>query len=292
MPADRSTKSATKENSLTDTYERSSVEERAKIVQNFYENRDGRDIYATSRDFNLRELEIDFIIDCIQSITSRDMRPRILDIGCGNGYTDFRIAKAVQGEIVGVDFSKQMISGAEYLRSKHQNELLSRLVFQAADVRNLKWNDGYFDIVTSERCLLNLPAVETQHDVIRGVHRVLKKGGVFIMVEGTRDGLRRLNDLRIKVGLEPITDQAEDNVSSLKFEEKNIEEFLSKYFKVIVKQHFGMYYLISRVVHPLLVFPDPPKYNARINEIAREIAMHEPDFKQMGHVMGLMLEAI
>lgn len=276
-----------------DMYNKSSVEQRAQIVRTIYEKLDGKGIYATSRDFNLREIEIDFIVNSIQENTNvaNQIIPRILDIGCGNGYTDIRIAKVLRAEIMGIDFAKEMISGAEHLRERFKDEIMSALVFQLGDVRKLNWNDGYFDFVISERFLLNLPDRDTQYGTIREVHRVLKKGGIYIMVEGTRNGLRRLNELRLKMGLEPIPDTAEDNISSLKFEEEEMEEFLSKYFTIIKKQHFGMYYLISRVIHPLLVSPNQPKFDAKINEIARKIAMHEPDYKKIGHIMGFVLKA-
>ncbi|MBW1909580.1 MAG: methyltransferase domain-containing protein [Deltaproteobacteria bacterium] len=280
---------------VLEKYDKSTIEKRVQAVRTDYDTRDGKELYVTSRDFNLREIEIDFTINCIREKTnanSQKIIPRILDIGCGNGYTDIRIAKVLKAEIVGIDFSKEMIKGAEHLREKSKGEIISSPIFQVGDVRKLDRADNYFDVVVSERCLLNLPDRDTQYNVIREFHRVLKKGGTYIMVEGTLNGLRRLNELRLKVGLEPIPDRAEYNVSSLKFEEKEIEEFLSTYFKILLKHHFGMYYLISRVVHPLLVLPDQPRFNARINKIAREIAMHEPDYKKIGHVMGFVLEAI
>jgi hypothetical protein len=50
-----------------------------------------------------------------------------------------------------------------------------------------------------------------------------------------------------------------------------------------------MYYFISRVIHPLLVAPDKPKYDARINSVALEICKKIPDFRDMGHVALFVL---
>jgi hypothetical protein len=44
---------------------------------------------------------------------------------------------------------------------------------------------------------------------------------------------------------------------------------------------FGAYYFISRVVHPLVVLPDEPKFEARINEVARKIARNIPGFDKL-----------
>jgi len=281
------------QNSKLNNYEKADAEQRADYVRNLYDTLDGKEIYSTSRDFNLRELEINFIIDSIRKNLKGGKDPKILDIGCGNGYTGISIAKALKAEITGVDFSKEMIGGAKYLQEKFKDQLKGKLDFQVGDALKLDWGDGYFDMAVSERCLLNLPDEETQKNVIQDVHRVLRKGGIYVMVEGTRNGLRRLNDLRAKAGLEAIPDRSKQrNVSSLKFEEEQIDKFLSKYFKIINKHHFGMYYLISRIVHPLLVYPEQPKFDAKINEIARKIATNEPDYKKIGHVRGLVLEAI
>ena len=45
-----------------------------------------------------------------------------------------------------------------------------------------------------------------------------------------------------------------------------------------------MYFFIARVIHPLLVAPENPKYDARINTIAQQIAGQMPNFEDMGHV--------
>jgi hypothetical protein len=109
------------------------------------------------------------------------------------------------------------------------------------------------------------------------------------MVEGTRDGLRRLNNLRLQVGLPEIPDRAEDNISSLKFEEAEIEEYLAPRFDILNRHYFGLYYLISRVVHPLLVKPLSPRFDAPINGIARMVNQCSPDYGNIGHVTGWVL---
>jgi len=165
------------------------------------------------------------------------------------------------------------------------------LYFQLGDCCDgLHWPYGSFDVVITERCIHNLPSQKNQYEVIYNIWNVLKDGGIYIMVEGTADGLKRLNDLRTKVGLEPIPDRKKTNIMSLKLDEEEIEGFLSPYFNTVKKQYFGMYYLISRVIHPLLVAPDSPKFDSRINEVARKLASHIPDYQKLGHVRGLVLK--
>ena len=275
-----------------EVYEVSDDDQKAEIVRLKYEEiKDSNNIYATSRDFNFRELEIDFFKNGILQNQNGVIKPRILDIGCGNGYTIISLAKVVNAEFLGVDFSENMIGAAEHLREQFKPELISETSFHLGDVRKLDFEKGSFDFVLSARCLLNLPSQKAQLDAIDNVHRMLRKGGKYLMVEGTRDGLLRLNELRKEIGLEAIPDTADDNVSSLKFDEKESEDYLSKNFRIIKKHYFGMYYFISRVIHPALIYPDPPSFNSKMNELAKLIAMKEPDYKQLGHVRGLVLEA-
>jgi len=257
---------------------------RAEYVRKIYDGRDGLKTYSTSRDFNLRELEISFIAKHLAT-------GRVLDIGCGNGYTLLSLAKKFESNFIGLDFSPNMVDSARKLAEKFAAELKCIPEFRVCDVRSLPFGDDSFDCVISERCLLNLPSREDQYQTIREVHRVLRDGAVYLMVEGTEDGLSRLNHVRDQLGLEPIPSLAPDNASSLKFHEKEINEFLEKMFEIQIVRYFGTYYLISRVVHPLLVAPEPPRFDATINTIARKVAEVIPDIANLGHVMGYRLVA-
>jgi len=274
---------------LRSDYTKLSEEEKAEFVKNKYDNLDGTQKYATSRDWNLRELEIGFILESLKDLKEGS---QVLDIGCGNGYTDIRIVQSLPVYVEGIDFSEKMIEGANHLKVECKH-MVGSVDFWIGDITSLDYKNDHFDAVVSERCLLNLPDRKTQFNVIREVHRVLKKGGVYIMVEGTRDGLRRLNELRTLMGLKPIPDKAKDNVNSLKFVEFELEEVLRYLpFRTVKKQYFGMYYLISRVVHPLLVAPNEPKFDAKINEVARKMAQVAPDYKRLGHIVGYVLKKL
>ena len=37
--------------------------------------------------------------------------------------------------------------------------------------------------------------------------------------------------------------------------------------------NFGVYYLITRLVHPAIVAPEQPRYDAKINEVAKNLEM-------------------
>ena len=59
---------------------------------------------------------------------------------------------------------------------------------------------------------------------------------------------------------------------------------MSQIFKIQEIQRFGMYFFLSRIIHPLMVFPEKPKFDSKINLIAQEIASKiETDYKNLGH---------
>jgi ubiquinone/menaquinone biosynthesis C-methylase UbiE len=266
------------------TYQSSNSDARASIVRAAYDSRDGKQVYVTSPDFHLRELEIRFIAEHFEAGNT-------LDIGCGNGYTLLSLAKQFEASFTGLDFSPEMIAGAAELTKRLQPELKAMPCFRQADIRRLDYPADSFDTIITERCLLNLPTRKEQFDTIREIHRVLKPGGVYLMVEGTEDGLERLNALRMQLGLEAIPSVSEGNFSSLKFREAELTAFLDDYFDIEATRYFGTYYLISRVVQPLLVQPEKPRFDAKINAIGRQIAEIIPDFEKLGHVVGYKLRA-
>ena len=63
-----------------------------------------------------------------------------------------------------------------------------------------------------------------------------------------------------------------------------LEQARTLFKEHVQTQRFDMHYFISRVVHPLLVHPEQPRYDAPINRVAQLICRNIPDFEGMGHV--------
>ena len=235
-----------------------------------YEQRYAKDRYATSRDTHARELEIQAIADNINT------KGTILDIGCGNGYTLISLAKKFRGwTMIGVDFSENLIRGAEYLVEKEMDELQSRPEFVCADaIQYLKGiKGGSVRYVITERFIQNMPSVKWQKMVIRQIYRILEEGGHYLMCEGSKNGFARLNSLREDVGLTVIPDTSADNISAIRIEDDEFEDYVQSEigFRLIRKLGFSLYVIISRVLHPLMVSPLRPRFDSRYNEYARRI---------------------
>lgn len=107
---------------------------------------------------------------------------RVLDLGCGSGRDVYALAQLVgpTGEVVGVDMTDEQLAVADGHRAFHAQ------AFGYANVRflhgyieqldELDLEPGSFDVIVSN-CVVNLSP--DKDAVLRGVQRLLKKGGEF-----------------------------------------------------------------------------------------------------------------
>jgi ubiquinone/menaquinone biosynthesis C-methylase UbiE len=242
-----------------------------------------RDEKTTACDYQLRELEID---TGTAYIRDGDV---VLDVGCGLGYSLRQYATRRKIKGVGIDYAANMIRVARELQKEHGGTLQGTVDFQEASVLDLPFADRKFDVVTSSRCLMALLDWEKQQAALVEIARVLKPGGVLVLMEGTFEGLDRLNEVRGRFGLGPIDAAGRDRLQTLKFKEAELLAVCARDYELEDTQRFGMYYFLSRVVHPLLVAPAAPRYDAPINKVALEVARKIPDFMGLGHLVAFIL---
>jgi SAM-dependent methyltransferase len=206
---------------------------------------------------------------------------RVIDVGCGSGYATKRFAPLV-AEIKGVDFSEGMIS-----RALGDSEVPRNASFEVCDVLDLAAAAyGLFDVAITLRCLINLPDWDAQKAALANIAAVVKPKGRYLFVEGCKEGRDGLNRARVGLGLEPMP-PVWHNVD---FEYARTIDYLSRYYSVLEERSFGLYDLIARVVHPLLVAPEKPKYKAEINEIAAHVALKMQACSDIARVLFLVLE--
>ena len=99
---------------------------------------------------------------------------RVLDFGCGPGTISVGLAKAVEpGELHGIDMEESQIEMARAAASAggHRNA-----AFQTADVTDLPFEDGSFDVAHCNALLMHVPDTKA---VLTEVRRVLKPGGII-----------------------------------------------------------------------------------------------------------------
>jgi len=257
------------------------TDDQALLKQRYDEIAKTLDDTTTACDFHLRDLEIALAAEYIRD---RDV---LLDVGCGLGVALRAYAGSRQISAHGIDYSGPMIEGARTLLREAAPDL--EIEFQEASVLHLPFGGGTFDIVTSHRCLMALLDWGLQQQALLEIHRVLKPGGLLILMEGTFDGLERLNYYRRHVGLAEIDPSGRDRLLTLKFHERELLDFVDPHYELVRTQRFGMYYFLTRIVQPLLIAPEPPRYDHPLNEVAKHLARVVPDFEQLGQLVAFVL---
>ncbi len=220
---------------------------------------------ATAPDHYYRELEIAKIIEHLEP------GRKILDVGCGNGYSTQKFWEAVDSEYVGVDYSEAMIEEA--------NKRNDHLCFMPGNVLTLATNifSEKFDIIISERCLINLKDWEEQKQALLEMKRCLKPGGKIVFVENFQEGLKSLNELRAGFGLHEIKVKWHNRY--LKMTE--FEPFIGDHFDVMHMENIGnLYYIISRVVYAAMAKSEgkEPSYDHILNQIASDLPTLGQDY--------------
>lgn len=183
-------------------------------------------------DANLRELEVAFI--------SKYLAPhqRLADVGCGDGRATRRYAPLVESA-VGIERSDHLRSVA---LADQASEPIPNLEFRAGDILDLSAH-GQFDVVVTERVLINLPSWGHQREAIEQIAGVLDSGGMYVLIENTEDGDAALNEFRARVGLEPIP----QHWHNLFLDWETFEEFVRPQFEIVERRGFSLYYVLTRV---------------------------------------------
>ncbi len=221
---------------------------------------------VTHRDHQQRLLEI--------GIAGSYLRPgdRLLDVGCGNGYATALFARKV-ASVLAVDYSAGMVE-----RARREHAAQANIRWEVQDATSLKVEAGQFDVAMTLRCLINLGSWPAQQEAILQVRDALRVGGLFLMGEGSVQGRAGLNKAREACGL-PVMPSVAHNID---FDENDLWPFVKLHFDVVEVRRFGLYDLVSRVIHPLLVQPEEPRYDAKINEVGRVLAERLEGFGELG----------
>ncbi len=109
---------------------------------------------------------------------------QVLEVGCGVGYDVFNLARMVgsEGHVTGVDASVALLSKAR--ENAAMGSLPCSLVH--ASIESLPFVDNSFDACRIDRVLIHVP---DPAQALEEVLRVLRPGGVLVVLEGDLDSL-------------------------------------------------------------------------------------------------------
>jgi ubiquinone/menaquinone biosynthesis C-methylase UbiE len=160
---------------------------------------------ATMPDAYVVDAEISAIRQFLWRATRDESLQRLLEIGCGNGHLATVIHHTFGGrfDYCGIDYTPEMIELAKSRKLPFR--------FDHASVLELPIPDGGVDLIVSDRVLINLLEVDDQLKAVVELARVLRRGGVMMMIEGFKEGLVNLNRARSEFLLNPIPEPAVNN---------------------------------------------------------------------------------
>lgn len=240
----------------------SSSEASREDVLAFWNSRAGLGQWAGTRDVPAKQLEMAAIAGHVRE------GMRILEVGCGNGITAIELARRMAVSIIGIDYAEEMIVAAQSLLAGQQ--LKGSVEFRTGDVTKLPDFQRAFDLIYTERVLINLPDWPAQRAAIEGIMQMVAPGGVYVMCENSQDGLEKINELRARVEL-PRIDAPWHNryfrdaeLATLSIPGVTLES---------VEYYSSTYYLLSRVINASLAARAgiEPDYDSPINKLALQL---------------------
>ena len=173
-------------------------------------------------------------------------KTRVLDIACGSGYTTCLIAEIYGAQVVGIDISENMIEKAK--KRVQKNKLENKVKIQKADVYQLPFEEGEFDVVIFESLLTPLT---DEVNALKEMHRVLRPGGILGANEGVFDVSTPFEFLEL-IAKHPSFSGNVFTAKELKttFESVSFEiiEFLEKPFEMNIVKELGVKGIISFMI--------------------------------------------
>jgi arsenite methyltransferase len=111
---------------------------------------------------------------------------RLLDIGCGRGAVLLMAAKRLpRGEAIGIDHwsTSDQSGNAEQVtrRNATLEGVAERVGLRTADMRQLPFDDGVFDVVVSSLAIHDVPGAPERARAVAEAARVLKTGGRLLI---------------------------------------------------------------------------------------------------------------
>ena len=175
----------------------------------------------------------------------------VIDLGSGAGNDCFIARSEVgeSGQVIGLDFSPEMVAKA---RANNTKRGYTNVEFIEADIENMPLEDNSADVVVSN-CVLNL--LPQKNKIFKEVYRVLKPGGHFCVSDVVLNG----------VFPKEFTDNAAmyaGCISSAIQREEYLQEIKNANFKPITVQRTKTIEIPDSVLHEHLDQSTIQKYKA------------------------------
>lgn len=233
-----------------------------ECIREFWNSRAGLGKWAGTQDIIAKEIEVEALAKYVKEGMS------VLEAGCGNGVTAIELARRFSIEITGTDFAEDMVHQAQ--KMLNASSLKGKVKFSVLDILNLDYMENQYDLIYTERVIINLMEWEIQKKAICNIFKLLKPGGAYLMCENSQNGLDEINRLREAVGLDKYSSPwhnrylREEEIVNMR-EDNIVLESIDCYSST--------YYFLSRVVNAALAHSQgrQPDYEAPINHLSKKL---------------------
>lgn len=181
---------------------------------------------------------------------------RVLDVGCGNGYTLRTLAERIRDG---------MLPGSIQLLGIEKNSDLRQLAVQMNDGLSVSITGGdilraetlavsraSIDVCLSQRVIINLMSPADQKTALVNLMALVRPGGYLLFIECFQDGLNNLNAARKEFNLDPNAPALHNlYLPSDFFSIPGLEETAPEYWD-IPPRLFSTHYYVQRVLQNVL----------------------------------------
>jgi SAM-dependent methyltransferase len=164
----------------------------------------GGALAATTKTWTAKALELDALQRRLRALSAAADRPmHVLEVGCGNGINCLELARSFpEFTFHGVDYVPEMVGAAE--SNRRESKASSKLRFFVGNAVDVDRVDGLldqYDIVFTDRCLINLATTALQTRAIQAMSKKIRQGGHLLMIENSSSTYAQQNHYRENVGL-------------------------------------------------------------------------------------------
>lgn len=230
--------------SLNMEADRPSVEEAGQRLYREHAATHGTGPLAGVQDFYVRSQETSAILRTLETIWTSRTSPQILEVGCGNGTLLAALHLAGYGDLTAMD------SLPEFVELARRQETGARVT--VGNVRRLEYPSNSFDVVISERVVINLASADDQRASVGEMARVLRPGGHLIMLEAFTEPWQAINAARGEFDLPPLPMPAHNRWLT-EHELTAWDPRLRPQPVATPRGFLGGYYYAARVLHDVLL---------------------------------------
>lgn len=162
-----------------------------------------KDLKSTTKTPTIKKLEIAAVVQSIKKLKKTNEISNLLEVGCGNGYNLIGLTKEFPDmNFTGIDYSEGMIINADKLKLDYQLDKIEYYtgnILKLDECKNLK---NEYDMVFTNRCLINLNTLELQLEALSNLKQKVKKNGYILLIENSTYSHGNQNSAREALGLQ------------------------------------------------------------------------------------------